>query len=83
MEANCIWAGQARVKLMVSTATDSSAVRVALGADPGPSTNKRPDSTGVTLSNAVYKVILREVTPYPSTSSTGQPKTAVVQVTKL
>ncbi|WP_461041993.1 hypothetical protein [Spirosoma harenae] len=78
----CVWAGQAKVKLLLSKDQDSTIVRLALGADPGPSNNKRPDSTSVTLSNQTYKVILREVNPYPGTTSDNRPQTAVVQVTK-
>lgn len=78
----CIWAGQAKVKLLLAKNSDSTAVRLSLGADPG-STNKRPDSTTVSLKNEVYKVILREVNPYPGSFSTPKPQTAVVQVSKL
>ncbi|GAB4034907.1 hypothetical protein [Spirosoma gilvum] len=80
--ATCIWAGQAKVKMLLTKDQDSTAVRLSLGADPG-SKNNRPDSTNVTLSSQTYKVILREVNPYPGTSSSNQPQTAVVQVTKL
>ncbi|RYF57280.1 MAG: hypothetical protein EOO39_35635 [Cytophagaceae bacterium] len=80
--ATCIWAGQAKVKLLLSKNSDSTAVRLSLGADPG-STNKRPDSTTVSLRNETYKVILREVNPYPDLNKIGQPQTAVVQVSKL
>ncbi|GAB3781088.1 hypothetical protein GCM10028818_34500 [Spirosoma horti] len=82
LNATCVWAGQAKVKLLVSKNSDSTAVRLSLGADPG-STNKRPDSTTVSLKNETYKVILREVNPFPGSASTTQPQTAVVQVTKL
>lgn len=82
INAACIWAGQAKVNLLVSKNSDSTAVRLSLGAEPG-STNKRPDSTTVSLKNETYKVILREVNPYPGSTSTTQPQTAVVQVTKL
>ncbi|WP_080057558.1 hypothetical protein [Spirosoma aerolatum] len=81
--ATCIWAGQAKVKMLLSNDRDSTTVRLALGADPGVSNNKRPDSTNVTLSSQTYKVILREVNPYPGTTPSNQPQTAVVQVTKL
>ncbi|GAB3722916.1 hypothetical protein [Spirosoma lituiforme] len=78
----CLWGGQAKVHLMLSKNSDSTAVRLSLGADPG-STNKRPDSTTVSLRNETYKVILREVNPYPDLNKIGQPQTAVVQVSKL
>lgn len=80
--ADCIWAGQAKVKLLLTKNSDSAVVRLSLGADPG-STNRRPDSTSVSLMNERYKVILREVNPYPGSLSTPQPQTAVVQVSKL
>ncbi|ADB37114.1 hypothetical protein [Spirosoma linguale] len=79
---SCIWAGQAKVKLLLKKDSDSTAVRLLLGADPG-STNKRPDSTTVSLKSETYKVVLREVTPLPTLSNGNQPKTAVVQVTKI
>lgn len=82
LNVNCIWAGQAKVKLLLSKDTDSTAVRLSLGADPG-SSNKRPDSTTVSLRSESFKVILREVNPYPGSTATSQPQTAVVQVTKL
>lgn len=78
----CVWAGQAKVNLSLKKDSDSTAVRLSLGADPG-STNKRPDSTTVSLKSETYKVILREVNPFPGTTSSTQPQTAVVQVTKI
>ena len=81
--ALCIWAGQAKVKLLLATTSDSSIVRLTLGADINGTSKQRPDSTGVTLNNATYKVILREVTPYPTLDAPGRAKTAVVQVTKI
>ncbi|WP_338870545.1 hypothetical protein WBJ53_23050 [Spirosoma sp. SC4-14] len=83
MDANCIWAGEAKVKLLLANDSDSTTVRLAIGAGIKPSDPDRRDSTGVLLGNSTYKVLLREVNPYPSTSTVGQPQTAVVQVTKL
>ncbi|GAB2560156.1 hypothetical protein [Spirosoma aerophilum] len=82
VNAYCIWAGQAKVKLLLKKDSDSTAVRLSLGADPG-SSNKRPDSTTVSLKSENYKVILREVNPFPGTTSSTQPQTAIVQVTKI
>ncbi|AUD05703.1 hypothetical protein CWM47_29990 [Spirosoma pollinicola] len=82
LNVTCIWAGQAKVKFLLSKDTDSTAVRLSLGADPG-SSNKRPDSTTVSLNSERYKVILREVNPYPGSTTTNQPQTTVVQVTKF
>ncbi|WP_223834185.1 hypothetical protein [Spirosoma profusum] len=79
----CVWAGQAKVQVNLSKDTDSKTVQLILGQDLQNKENKRPDSTGVTLANEVYKVVLREVSPYPETTQTTEPKKAVVQVTKL
>ena len=78
----CVWQGVAKAKLRLSKDSDSSIVRLMLGAYPA-NKPKRADSTGVTLHNQLYKVILREVNPYPGTSANGQPQTAIVQVTKI
>ncbi|WP_460947032.1 hypothetical protein [Spirosoma daeguense] len=83
MNANCIWAGQAKVKLQIAKDQDSKNLQLMLGQDIQNKENKRPDSTGVTLANEIYKVILREVTPYPETTSSKPQQTAVIQVTKL
>ncbi len=78
----CVWAGQAKVKLLLSKDTDSTSARLFLGPDPGNS-NRRPDSTTVSLKSEMYKVILREVNPYPSSTIPSQSQTAIVQVTKI
>ncbi len=83
INVDCIWAGQAKVNLLLSKNKDSSTVRLVLSPDVTASSVKRLDSTNVTLDSQSYKVILREVNPYPGTSANGQPPTAVVQVTKL
>ncbi len=82
-DVNCIWAGQAKVVMLLSADEDSS--RVALILDPAFSegSKKRLDSTNVSLNKQAYKVILREVTPYPTTISQPKAQTAIVQVTKL
>ncbi|GAB4042793.1 hypothetical protein [Spirosoma litoris] len=74
----CIWGGEAKVKLLLSTATDSSAVRLKLGAGAN-----RTDSTTTVLDNTMYKVLLLGVNPYPSYPSTNEAQTATVQLTKL
>lgn len=81
--ATCIWAGQAKVKMLLAKGADSSTVRLILGASLQTDPTKRADSTNVTLSNQTYKVILRDVYPYPTISNLAQPQAAVVQVTKL
>jgi hypothetical protein len=82
-DVTCIWAGQANVKLLLSKDSDSTTVRLALGPDMKEGYSKRLDSTNVSLSNTTYKVILREVNPFPTSSNADQPRTAIVQVTKL
>ncbi|WP_246859175.1 hypothetical protein [Spirosoma sp. KCTC 42546] len=81
--ATCVWAGQAKVKMLLVKETDSTKVNLVIGASLNPDSTKRQDSTNVTLSNQTYKVILRDVYPYPTTSTQGQPQAAVVQVTKI
>lgn len=77
---NCIWAGEAKVKLLLSNDKDSGTVRLTLGAGLN---SKRLDSTNITLTNSAYKVILRGVNPYPTSPATNEPQVAVVQVTKI
>ncbi|QJW90959.1 hypothetical protein HNV11_17035 [Spirosoma taeanense] len=79
----CIWAGQAWVNMLLSAGNDASTVRLALGPDAREGYAKRLDSTNVSLNSKTYKVILREVNPYPTASTVGEPQTAVIQVTKL
>ncbi|MVM28936.1 hypothetical protein GO755_02745 [Spirosoma sp. HMF4905] len=81
--ATCVWAGQAKVKMLLSKDKDSTAVSLILGPSLKADSTKRIDSTNVTLSNQAYKVILRDVYPYPTVSTQGQPQAAVVQVTKI
>lgn len=79
----CIWAGQARVRMLLTKDQDSTTVALTLGPNISGNYGKRLDSTSVSLSNEAYKVILQEVNPYPTTMNESQPKTAVVQVTKI
>lgn len=81
----CIWEGNAVVKATLSKDTDQKQVRLVLGPDPTAAGNRqKPDSTGVVLGGATYKVILRDVTPYPSTVKPSQaPAQAVIEVSKL
>ena len=74
----CIMAGQASVKLVLSTDNDSTTVRLSTGA------NQKGVSTDAQLNNLTYKVILHEVNPYPTTiTDLIKPKTALVEVIKL
>jgi len=79
----CVWAGQARVTLLLSKNMDSTTVRLAL--EPGINQDKaaRSDSTSVSLNSEQFNVILRDVTPYPTVPAQNQTPTAVVQVTRL
>jgi hypothetical protein len=75
----CIWGGEAKVSLALSKSGDSHTLELILGRSGA----KRSDSTQIALSGKTYKVILREVNPYPVSPATGPPPTAVIQVTKL
>ncbi|GAB4034904.1 hypothetical protein [Spirosoma gilvum] len=77
----CISAGAVSVKLLLAKNTDSTTVRLTLGYYN--SNNNRLDSTNVNLSNQVYKVILKGVTPYPTSFAPAPNQTAVVQVSRL
>ncbi|WP_018620560.1 hypothetical protein [Spirosoma luteum] len=79
----CIWAGQARVKLSLSKGSDSTTVGLILEPGVMAGSPKRQDSTNVTLSSETYKVILKDVIPYSTTTNQNLPKSAVVEVTKL
>ena len=79
----CIIAGWASVKATVSKAPEEAHVVLTLGAKPKSSTPADVvDSTGVVLAGTTYKVILRDVTPYPKIGS-SEPKQALIQVTQL
>ncbi len=76
---NCIWGGEAKVGLVLSKGSKTHTLDLILGR----SSAKRADSTQISLSGQTYTVILREVNPYPVLPASGQPQTAVVQVTRL
>ena len=79
----CVWAGQARVKMMLSKDSDSTTVGLILEPGVTAGSPKRQDSTNVLLSSQRYKVILLDVKPNPNTTNQDLPKTAVVEVTAL
>lgn len=83
--ALCIWEGNAVVKATLSKDTDQKQVRLVLGPDPSATgTRLKSDSTGVVLSGVTYKVILRDVTPYPDVNQPTPATTqAVIEVSKL
>lgn len=80
INVNCIWAGQASVALTLSKENATAATHLILGASTA--AGKRADSTTVLLASQTYIVILRNVTPYPGTGTTGQMQQAVVQVNR-
>lgn len=79
INAICIWGGNVVLRAVLTKDTDTKSVRLVLGTDPTNPTNKRPDSTGVVLGGTTYKVVLRDVTPYPG-SATNEPTQALVEV---
>ncbi len=82
INAQCITAGQASAKLLVSKGSDQTVARLIVGR---PNIVGRgiiyQDSTGARLGGQTYKIILRDVVPFPTLEPTGQTKRAVVQVT--
>ena len=80
---SCVWAGQAKVTIVLSKDSDSTIVGLTLEPGAMACSPKRLDSTNVTLSGETYEVILRSVNPYPGIINQDMPKTAVVEVTKL
>lgn len=83
MGVTCVWAGQAKVSMMLSKDSDSTSIGLILEPGKMAGSPMRQDSTNVRLSSEMYKVILKEVNPYPNTTNQTQPKSAVVEVTKL
>jgi hypothetical protein len=82
--AVCIWEGNAVVKATLSKDTDKKQVRLVLGKDFVNGNPQKSDSTGVVLAGSTYKVILRDVTPYPKINQPSQANTqAVIEVSKL
>lgn len=79
----CIWAGNATVQAVLTKNTDSKSLRLVLGPDPTQNYSWKSDSTGVVLEGTTYKVILRDVTPYPKVGQAPEPKQALIQVTQL
>ncbi|MEZ0607142.1 hypothetical protein ACAW74_01445 [Fibrella sp. WM1] len=79
LNASCIWSGNVILRAALTKEAETKAVRLVLGPDLDNPTNKRPDSTGVVLGGTTYKVVLREVTPYPGSGS-AEPTKALVEV---
>jgi len=79
----CIWAGLARVRLLLSKDTASTTVRLTLGPKVHQDKSTRSGSTSVLLNSERFSVILRDVTPYPTVPALYQSPVAVVQIMKL
>lgn len=73
----CFWAGVAQVKLALSTGNDSTTIRLSL------SPTQKDATVDAKLNNSIYKVILHEVSPYPTLANLTQLRTALVEVIKL
>ena len=78
----CFVAGWVSVKTTLSKEPDQKQVSLTTGSSQQNGLSFRPDSTGILLAGTTYKVILRDVTPYPKIGS-SEPKQALIQVTKL
>ncbi|MEZ0486429.1 hypothetical protein [Fibrella aquatica] len=81
----CIWEGNSVVNTTLSKAADKAQVRLILGRDiTAKGNHPRADSTSVVLVGETYKVVLRDVTPYPSVKQPASPATqAIIEVSKL
>jgi hypothetical protein len=80
----CIWEGNAVVKATLTKEASQKQVRLVLGPDFVNGNRQKSDSTGVVLAGSTYKVILRDVTPYPKINQPSQTATqAVIEVSKL
>lgn len=77
-DVNCVWAGEARVSLLVNPKTDS--VYVALKISP--TNNSVADTVGFTIQNKNYKAALKAVMPYPLANQTTTTKTATFTIFK-
>ncbi len=74
----CVWAGQAVAAVTINAGTDAQTRRLVL--EPG-QTDRR-DSTTVLFDNVTYKVILREVIPYPVGNERPEQQ-AIIQIARL
>ncbi|MFN8357360.1 MAG: hypothetical protein U0Y10_23085 [Spirosomataceae bacterium] len=85
--AMCIWAGNAVAKFSLSDKQSSKEVELWLGdyrgAAGAPGTFKTADSTDVTLGSKSYRLILKEIGPYPTTTNGDEIKDATVILKSL
>ncbi|CAF1203238.1 unnamed protein product [Adineta steineri] len=72
--ATCFWAGEAKVKLLLSNNAGSSVVDLIVGKKP-------QNSAQVTLGTTVYTITLDDVVPYPTIPMNSGASEALVQVT--
>ncbi|CAF1237720.1 unnamed protein product [Adineta steineri] len=72
--ATCFWAGEAKVKLLLSNNAGSSVVDLIVGTKP-------QNSAQVTLGTTVYTITLDDVVPYPTIPMNSDASEALVQVT--
>ncbi len=80
----CITGGQANAKLLVSKGTDQMVARLIVGRLYYTQGIVYQDSTGVKFGGQTYKIILRDVIPYPNTTNAANTvKQAIVQVTAI
>ncbi|WP_245859419.1 hypothetical protein [Spirosoma aerolatum] len=77
---SCLTASSATVKLLLSKTIDSSTVRLTLGFYDK---NNSQDSTKVTLRSQAYKVVLKDVTPYPTSFMPDPTQKAVIEIARL
>jgi hypothetical protein len=78
VNANCIRMGEAQATFRISQGGKTSDVTLCIGECNG--RNKNTDTTTVSVNNHSYRLILKEIQPYPTTEPTGNPKTASVQL---
>ncbi|CAF4269769.1 unnamed protein product [Adineta steineri] len=70
--ATCFWAGEAKVKLLLSNNAGSSVVDLIVGKKP-------QNSAQVTLGTTVYTITLDDVVPYPTIPMNSGASEALVQ----
>ncbi|WP_461053405.1 hypothetical protein [Spirosoma arcticum] len=76
---NCLIAGWASASVTVGTEANSQKQRLIAGW----TYKDRRDSITVQVRNVAYKLILRDVTPYPSSKNLRPVQQAIIQVSRL
>lgn len=67
-DVQCIWAGEAKVKMLAVSKTDS----VNLDLKISPAHSSRTDTLSVLLNSKNYKALLFDVSPYPNTNNDSE-----------